>query len=169
MVTSAKDSPLSFCACLHGEIRSYFQSSQHNTEGNPNLLAAPPPGHTLSEHYPYPKNNADVFVENRKQIDPVRIESLETFGTPEEVGARVLKVEQAKDGTLDTKLLDTSAEKQGDLSLYTLVSVWASKGRERREAGVGWGGRDWCNVGEQKILREADSDGERERDDRGIL
>ncbi|CAM9863747.1 unnamed protein product [Ectocarpus fasciculatus] len=53
-------------------------------------------------------------------IDPVRIESLETFGTPEEVGARVLKVEQAKDGTLDTKLLDTSAEKQGDLSLYTL-------------------------------------------------
>ncbi|CAM9566898.1 unnamed protein product, partial [Ectocarpus sp. 12 AP-2014] len=38
-------------------------------------------------------------------IDPVRIESLETFGTPEEVGARVLKVEQAKDGTLDTKLL----------------------------------------------------------------
>ncbi|CAM9363501.1 unnamed protein product, partial [Hapterophycus canaliculatus] len=53
-------------------------------------------------------------------IDPVRIESLETFGTPEEVGARVLKVEQGKDGTLDTKLLDTRAEKQGSLSLYTL-------------------------------------------------
>ncbi|CAN0006293.1 unnamed protein product [Scytosiphon promiscuus] len=53
-------------------------------------------------------------------IDPVRIESLETFGTPEEVGARVLKVEQGKDGTLDTKLFDTRAEKQGDLSLYTL-------------------------------------------------
>lgn len=51
----------------------------------------------------------------------MRIESLETFGTPEEVGARVLKVEQGKDGTLDTKLFDTRAEKQGDLSLYTLV------------------------------------------------
>ena len=56
------------------------------------------------------------------QIDPVRIESLETFGTPEEVGARVLKVEQGKDGTLDTKLFDARAEKQGDLTLYTLVS-----------------------------------------------
>eukprot|EP00903_Cladosiphon_okamuranus_P015227 g14073.t1 len=53
-------------------------------------------------------------------IDPVRIESLETFGTPEEVGARVLKVEQGKDGTLDTKLFETKAEKQGDLTLYTL-------------------------------------------------
>ena len=54
-------------------------------------------------------------------MDPVRIESLETFGTPEEVGARVLKVEQGKDGTLETKLFDARAEKQGDLSLYTLV------------------------------------------------
>ena len=51
----------------------------------------------------------------------MRIESLETFGTPEEVGARVLKVEQGKDGTLETKLFDARAEKQGDLSLYTLV------------------------------------------------
>lgn len=34
----------------------------------------------------------------------------------------MLKVEQGKDGTLDTKLFDASAEKQGDLSLYTLVS-----------------------------------------------
>ena len=51
------------------------------------------------------------------------IESLETFGTPEEVGARVLKVEQGKDGTLETKLFDARAEKQGDLSLYILVRV----------------------------------------------
>lgn len=51
----------------------------------------------------------------------MRIESLEKFGTPEEVGARVLKVEQGKDGTLDTKLFEATAEKQGDLSLYTLV------------------------------------------------
>ncbi|CAN0487955.1 unnamed protein product, partial [Laminaria digitata] len=53
-------------------------------------------------------------------VDPVSIESLETFGTPEEVGARVLKVEQGKDGTLETKLFDARAEKQGDLSLYIL-------------------------------------------------
>lgn len=33
----------------------------------------------------------------------------------------MLKVEQGKDGTLDTKLFDARAEKQGDLSLYTLV------------------------------------------------
>ena len=56
-----------------------------------------------------------------RKVDPVKIEFLEKFGTPEEVGARVLKVEQAKDGTLDTKIFNTSAEKQGDLSLYTLV------------------------------------------------
>lgn len=53
----------------------------------------------------------------------MKIESLEKFGTPEEVGARVIRVEQAKDGTLDTKLLGAMAEKQGDLSLYTLVSA----------------------------------------------
>lgn len=126
------------------------------------LQPSPPaPRHHLPEHNPPPHNNADAFVENRKQIDPVRIESLETFGTPEEVGARVLKVEQAKDGTLDTKLLETSAEKQGNLSLYTLVRLLASKGRERREAGRGAGGSDWCSVGEKK--REVDSDGETER------
>lgn len=42
----------------------------------------------------------------------------------------MLKVEQGKDGTLDTKLFDARAEKQGDLTLYTLVSevaffLWA--------------------------------------------
>lgn len=56
------------------------------------------------------------------KVDPVKIESLEKFGTPEEVGARVMKIEQAKDGTLSTKMFDTRAEKQGDLSLYTMVS-----------------------------------------------
>lgn len=56
-----------------------------------------------------------------RKVDPVRIESLEKFGTPEEVGARVLKVEQGKDGTLETKLFGATSEKQGDLSLYTLV------------------------------------------------
>lgn len=71
------------------------------------------------------------------QIDPVRIESLETFGTPEEVGARVLKVEQGKDGTLDTKLFDTRAEKQGDLSLYTLVRFCCSWGFDVCARGVG--------------------------------
>ncbi|CAN0152634.1 unnamed protein product, partial [Discosporangium mesarthrocarpum] len=54
-------------------------------------------------------------------VDPVKLESLEKFGTPEEVGARVLKVEQGKDGTLETKLYGAFSEKQGDLTLYTLV------------------------------------------------
>lgn len=55
----------------------------------------------------------------------MKIESLEKFGTPEEVGARVMRVEQGKDGTLNTKLLGATAEKQGNLSLYTLVSTAA--------------------------------------------
>lgn len=63
----------------------------------------------------------DLYIYIYIKVDPVRIESLDKFGTPEEVGARVLKVEQGKDGTLDTKLFDSRAEKQGDLSLYTLV------------------------------------------------
>lgn len=42
------------------------------------------------------------------------------------MGARVLKVEQGKDGTLDTKLFDARAEKQGDLSLYILVRLFAA-------------------------------------------
>ncbi|CAM9430362.1 unnamed protein product [Choristocarpus tenellus] len=53
-------------------------------------------------------------------VDPVTIDALEKFGTPEEVGARVLKVELGKDGTLDAKLYGASSEKQSDLSLYTL-------------------------------------------------
>lgn len=57
----------------------------------------------------------------RTKVDPVTIESLDKFGTPDEVGARVIRVEQGKDGTLDTKLFGATAEKQGDLSLYTLV------------------------------------------------
>lgn len=53
----------------------------------------------------------------------MKIESLEKFGTPDEIGARVMRVEREKDGTLDTKLFGATAEKQGDLSLYTLVSA----------------------------------------------
>lgn len=63
------------------------------------------------------------FLSCQEKVDPVKIESLEKFGTPNEVGARVMRVEQGKDGTLDTKLLAATAEKQGDLALYTLVSA----------------------------------------------
>ena len=56
-----------------------------------------------------------------RKVDPVKIGSLDKFGTPEEVSTRLLKVEQAKDGALDTKTFNTSAEKQGDIFLYALV------------------------------------------------
>lgn len=97
------------------------------------MSTLPPPPSTLPHPAPRPRGvnwkcPVGVLLDVRRapfadpgKIDPVRIESLESFGTPEEVGARVMRVEQGKDGTLDTKLLDTRAEKQGDLSLYTLV------------------------------------------------
>lgn len=70
-------------------------------------------------------------------MDPVKIESLEKFGTPDEVGARVMRVEQGKDGTLDTKLLAATSEKQGDLSLYTLVSNACKTHENSRECTQG--------------------------------
>lgn len=82
--------------------------------------------HSFAKHVATPSTRANccvrlTFLAASLKVDPVRIESLEKFGTPEEVGERVLKVEQGKDGTLDTKMFGARAEKQGDLSLYTLV------------------------------------------------
>lgn len=76
----------------------------------------------------------------------MRIESLEKFGTPEEVGARVIRVEQAKDGTLDTKLLGATAEKQGELSLYTLVSVATGLPSPTPSPGTLGGGQQDCEL-----------------------
>lgn len=52
-------------------------------------------------------------------VDPVKIDSLEAFGTPEEVADRVLTVEEGRDGVLDVQLRSLAAD-AGKPSYYTI-------------------------------------------------
>uniref|UniRef100_A0A7S0J2K1 PsbP C-terminal domain-containing protein n=1 Tax=Calcidiscus leptoporus TaxID=127549 RepID=A0A7S0J2K1_9EUKA len=52
-------------------------------------------------------------------VDPVKIDSLEAFGTPEEVASRVLAVEEGRDGVLDVQLRSLAAH-TGTPSYYTI-------------------------------------------------
>mmetsp|Transcript_48550 Transcript_48550/g.105255 ORF Transcript_48550/g.105255 Transcript_48550/m.105255 type:complete len:218 (-) Transcript_48550:94-747(-) len=52
-------------------------------------------------------------------VDPVKIDSLEQFGTPEQVADRVLAVEETRDGVLDVQLRAIS-EESGQPSYYTI-------------------------------------------------
>ncbi|KAG5179037.1 hypothetical protein JKP88DRAFT_168103 [Tribonema minus] len=53
-------------------------------------------------------------------VDPVRINSLDQFGSAQEVGTKVVNVELGKDGCLEAKLLGTSSERMGDVLAYTI-------------------------------------------------
>lgn len=45
-------------------------------------------------------------------VDPVKLEALEKFGPPAEVGRRVLAVERAKEGVFDAELLSAEARRE---------------------------------------------------------
>jgi len=61
-------------------------------------------------------------------VDPVRINSLEEFGTPQEVGKRVADAEGARDGVTDVKLL-SAARLDGLLGgRYTYAVNYRSEG-----------------------------------------
>ncbi|CAM9191479.1 unnamed protein product [Chrysoparadoxa australica] len=66
------------------------------------------------------KSQTSKGLEIGVAVDPVRIESLEKFGTPNEVGQKVIAVERSKDGTIEAQLNGSSQEKQGDIMLYTI-------------------------------------------------
>lgn len=53
-------------------------------------------------------------------VDPIKLASLEAFGTPEYVGDRVVDVERRKDGVLEVKLLGTGATREDGVSYYTI-------------------------------------------------
>lgn len=45
-------------------------------------------------------------------VDPIKLDSLASFGTPEFVGARVVGVEKKKDGVLSASLLGAASDGQ---------------------------------------------------------
>eukprot|EP00587_Corethron_hystrix_P013495 CAMPEP_0113316038 /NCGR_PEP_ID=MMETSP0010_2-20120614/11459_1 /TAXON_ID=216773 ORGANISM="Corethron hystrix, Strain 308" /NCGR_SAMPLE_ID=MMETSP0010_2 /ASSEMBLY_ACC=CAM_ASM_000155 /LENGTH=191 /DNA_ID=CAMNT_0000172645 /DNA_START=173 /DNA_END=748 /DNA_ORIENTATION=+ /assembly_acc=CAM_ASM_000155 len=55
-------------------------------------------------------------------IDPVRINSLEEFGSPDEVGQKVIDAEAARDGVTEVKLLSAKRMEKslGSLSCYAI-------------------------------------------------
>ena len=52
-----------------------------------------------------------VCVYELYQVDPVRIESIEAFGTAEQLGDKLLKIETAKDGVFNVQLLTVEEKK----------------------------------------------------------
>ncbi|KAL1524115.1 hypothetical protein AB1Y20_019024 [Prymnesium parvum] len=52
-------------------------------------------------------------------VDPVKIQSLEQFGTPEQVAERIVAVEQSRDGVKTVALRQVSSER-GPPSFYTV-------------------------------------------------
>lgn len=53
-------------------------------------------------------------------VDPVKIDSLSQFGTPKEVGKKVMGVERAKDGVLSAKLLAVGQADYEGVPYYTI-------------------------------------------------
>mmetsp|Transcript_17072 Transcript_17072/g.25248 ORF Transcript_17072/g.25248 Transcript_17072/m.25248 type:complete len:231 (+) Transcript_17072:70-762(+) len=53
-------------------------------------------------------------------VDPVRIDSLDQFGSVEEVGKKVVDVELSKDGCIDAKLKSFSSNRSNGLLSYTI-------------------------------------------------
>lgn len=54
-------------------------------------------------------------------VDPVKLESLEAFGTPLFVGERVVGVERKKDGVLSAELLSSGSEIRGGITYYDIA------------------------------------------------
>ena len=68
-------------------------------------------------------------------VDPVRIDSLKEFGTPEEVAARVALAEVGRDGVLDVKLMEDPVAGGGDgdgASYYQLNYLSSGKRGDKR-------------------------------------
>mmetsp|Transcript_29590 Transcript_29590/g.38255 ORF Transcript_29590/g.38255 Transcript_29590/m.38255 type:complete len:242 (+) Transcript_29590:71-796(+) len=65
-------------------------------------------------------------------VDPVKLESVDKFGTPEEVAQKVLKVEAGKEGYMDSKLFSASSTSENGLIYYLLdYTVSSSRGENR--------------------------------------
>ena len=63
-------------------------------------------------------------------VDPVKIDSLEDFGTPEQVADRVLSVEETRDGVFTVELRSVQAT-AGSPSYYTIeYAVDSSRGKK---------------------------------------
>ncbi|CAM9320647.1 unnamed protein product, partial [Phaeothamnion confervicola] len=98
-------------------------------------------------------------------VDPIKIDALSRFGTPEEVGERVVAVERAKDGTLEVRLVSAAAGDAGAAAdggggggdggavpAYTLeYAVDSTRGKNRFVAKVAVrGGRLYVCTGQAK-------------------
>jgi hypothetical protein len=65
-------------------------------------------------------------------VDAVKIKSITDFGTPDEVGDRVIAVERRKDNVLTASLVSAKAANLGDLTYYTFVyDVESGRGLKR--------------------------------------
>jgi len=62
-------------------------------------------------------------------VDPVRINSLKDFGTPEEVAAKVVLAEVNRDGVLDVKLMEDPYSSGGDDGLLYYQLNYLSSGK----------------------------------------
>mmetsp|Transcript_12014 Transcript_12014/g.28152 ORF Transcript_12014/g.28152 Transcript_12014/m.28152 type:complete len:154 (+) Transcript_12014:494-955(+) len=55
-------------------------------------------------------------------VDPVKLDSLESFGSPKFVGDRVVSVERSKDGVLSADLVDSGRVQSEDGDVYYQIS-----------------------------------------------
>ncbi|KAI0563058.1 hypothetical protein FGB62_47g135 [Gracilaria domingensis] len=70
-------------------------------------------------------------------VDSVKISSIESFGTPQQVGEKVVAVETKKESVTDAAIQSTSAENKNGLTYYTLdYIVDSSRGVKRYIAKV---------------------------------
>ncbi|KAA8497690.1 PsbP domain-containing protein 2, chloroplastic [Porphyridium purpureum] len=65
-------------------------------------------------------------------VDPVKINSVKEFGTPEALGEKVIELERRKDGVSSATLLSSSQKNAGDLDYYYIeYEVASSRGHKR--------------------------------------